>query len=183
MTDNVSGKPNAGDQQVDPRRFGAHISYSQGDHPINIDLAVQVVFLQYNQVMNLRTQDKLDETQATLDLLNEARHYYNKMKELKKQAPDCDHESSRIPDDMKKFLTEHGVDHLAYDDNLYTANEWDINMADLDSYIQKISGQNKTQMLELNQCVEDGNNALREVSTVFSKYSEIIQSIIQTVNR
>ena len=181
MTDKVSGAPNPTSQQVDPNRFGnTDLNITTDSHPINVDLAVQVAFLQYNQLMNLRTQDKLDDTQNTMNEMSKARQMYNQMKELKhKTNGGC----TGMTKEMINFLKERDIRHAPDDDNLYSANEWDINMADLDSYIQKISGQNKTQMLELNQCVEDGNNALREVSTVFSKYSEIIQSIIQTVNR
>ena len=182
MTDNITGAPNPTSQQVDPNRFGnVDLNITTDSHPINIDLAVQVAFLQYNQLMNLRTQDKLDETQNTMNEMSKAREMYNEMKELKKKAGGG---TSKMPEDMKEFLEERDVSYDRTGNDLKNnKNEWDINMADLDSYIQKISGQNKTQMLELNQCVEDGNNALREVSTVFSKYSEIIQSIIQTVNR
>ena len=182
-TSNVGGPPNAASQQVDPNRFGVDINISADDHPINVDLAVQVVYLQYNQLMNLRTQDKLDETRATLKEMSDCRDQYNAMKHLKETAKtnsDC----TAMPDDMKKFLDARGIKYeTTGNDNLNDANEWDINMANLDSYIQKISGQNKTQMLELNQSVEDANNSLREVTTVFAKHTEIVQSIIQTINR
>ena len=181
-TQNVSGPSQ---QQVDTGKYDVGIKETADEHQVNIDTMVQLVFLQYNQLMNLRTQDKLSQTKDTLNDMSKARDMYNRMKDLKKQAQDKGKGGTTImPQDMQDYLDAHGV---AYDmtgnDNVHDPDEWDVNMSYLDSYTQKISGQNKTQMLELNQCVEDGNNALREVSTVFSKYSEILQSIIQTINR
>ena len=181
MADNVTPTLNPASQQVDPSRFGTDIQISNSSHPINVDLAVQLAFLQYNQLSNLRTQDKLDEVQNTLSQMNEARNMYNRMKQLKQQAGGG---VSTMPDDMVAYLKANGIDYdHTGNDNIHNKNEWDINMSYLDSHIQKISGMNKTQMLELNQCVEDGNTALREVSTTFAKNTEVLQSIIQTINR
>ncbi|MBC6413325.1 MAG: hypothetical protein GDA45_00095, partial [Chromatiales bacterium] len=83
MADNVTPTLNPASQQVDPSRFGTDIQISNSSHPINVDLAVQLAFLQYNQLSNLRTQDKLDEVQNTLSQMNEARNMYNRMKQLK----------------------------------------------------------------------------------------------------
>ena len=184
-TNNVSAPPPATHQQVDPNDMGVNINISKDSHPINIDLAVQVIFLQYNQMMNLRTQDKLDQTKATLQQMSDARDMYNRMKTLKQEAQDKGKGGTTdMPKDMQDFLDAHGVSYdTTGNDNVNSSDEWDINMTDLDSYLQKISGQNKTQMLELNQSVEEGNNSLREVTTVFAKHTEIIQSIIQTINR
>ena len=142
-----------------------------------------MVFLMYNKVMNLRTQDKLQQVKDTLAEMSACRDMYSRMKALKTQASTSG-KNVEMPQDMLDFINARGIQHDTTDnDNLHNADQWDVNMSYLDSYTQKISGQNKTQMLELNQCVEEGNNALREVSTVFAKAVEMIQSIIQTINR
>lgn len=181
-TNNVSAPPPATAQQVDPNRFGVDIHISKDSHPINVDLGVEMLFLQYNQLTNLQTQDKMDETKATLKEMSDARDMYNRMKDLKHQAQN--NKTSEMPKDMQDYLDARGIKYdMTGNDNIHDPDEWDINMTNLDSYVQKVSGQNKTQMLELNQKVEDGNNSLREVSTVISKHNEILQSIIQTINR
>ena len=176
-------------QNVGPNQPGGNVNnYDVGvtqtasKHQTNIDLAVQLIFLAYNKLMNLRTQDKLEQVKATLAEMNSCREMYSRMKELQQQA--SQNGTSKMPQDMVDFLNARGIKYdTTGNDNVHNHDEWDVNMQYLDSYMQKISGQNKTQMLELNQCVEDGNNALREVSTIFSKFSEILQSIIQTINR
>ncbi len=179
-TENVSGP---GQQSVDLNNYDVGVTQTSSNHQMNIDLAVQLIFLQYNKLMNLRTQDKLGQVKNTLAEMNACREMYSRMKALQQQAKTSG-KNVAMPQDMLDFINARGVKHDTTDnDNLHNADQWDVNMQYLDSYMQKISGQNKTQMLELNQCVEDGNNALREVSTVFSKYSEILQSIIQTINR
>ncbi len=169
-------------QGVNLNSFDIGITETASSKQTNIDLAVQLVFLEDNKLMNLRTQDKLNEVKATLDEMNACREMYSRMKELQQQAKQ--NGTSTMPQDMVDFINARGIKHdTTGNDNVHNHDEWDVNMQYLDSYMQKISGQNKTQMLELNQFVEAGNNALREVSTVFSKFSEIIQSIIQTINR
>ena len=176
-------------QNVGPSQQGGNVNnYDVGvtqtasKHQTNIDLAVQLIFLAYNKLMNLRTQDKLEQVKSTLAEMNSCREMYSRMKELQQQAKQ--NGTSKMPQDMVDFLNARGIKYdTTGNDNVHNHDEWDVNMQYLDSYMQKISGQNKTQMLELNQCVEDGNNALREVSTIFSKFSEILQSIIQTINR
>ena len=177
-TQNVTGQSQ---QVADINKYNVPINENKDDHQMNTDLAVQMVFLQYNDFMNLRTQDKLDQVKATLAEMSACRDMYSRMKELKNKAGGG---TSEMPQDMVDFLDARGIqwDHTGNDHD-HDKDEWDINMQYLDSYMQKISGQNKTQMLELNQCVEDGNNALREVSTEFSKYSEMIQAIIQNLGR
>ena len=170
-------------QEVDANTYDVGIVQTKDKHVMNVDLMVQMVFLQYNQLMNLRTQDKLDQTKDTLSEMSKAREMYNQMKELKNQAKEQGGVTA-MPQDMIDFLKQRGIKwDTTGNDYKHNPDEWDINMSYLDSYTQKISGQNKTQMLELNQCVEDGNNALREVSTVFAKAMEVLQSIIQTINR
>ncbi len=169
-------------QGVNLNSFDIGITETASSKQTNIDLAVQLVFLEDNKLMNLRTQDKLNEVKATLDEMNACRDMYSRMKELQQQAKQ--NGTSTMPQDMVDFINARGIKYdTTGNDNVHNHDEWDVNMQYLDSYMQKISGQNKTQMLELNQFVEAGNNALREVSTVFSKFSEIIQSIIQTINR
>ena len=169
-------------QGVNLNSFDIGITETASSKQTNIDLAVQLVFLEDNKLMNLRTQDKLNEVKATLDEMNACREMYSRMKELQQQAKQ--NGTSTMPQDMVDFINARGIKHdTTGNDNVNNHDEWDVNMQYLDSYMQKISGQNNTQMLELNQFVEAGNNALREVSTVFSKFSEIIQSIIQTINR
>lgn len=169
-TDSVSGATTPPTQPVSADGFSG-----------NIDVMVQMVFLQYNQLMNQRTQDKLEETKSTLKELNDAQQMMAKMKQKKQ---DCHGGCTEMSADMVQWLADRNIaTDRTGNDNIHNSDEWDVNISNLDSYTQKISGMNKTQMLELNQCVEDGNNALREVSTVFSKYTEIVQSIIQTINR
>ncbi len=178
-TENVSSP---GQQSIDLNNYDVGVTQTSSNHQMNIDLAVQLIFLQYNKLMNLRTQDKLEQVKATLAEMNACREMYSQMKALQQKAGGKG--TSTMPQDMLDFLNARGIKHdTTGNDNIHNHDEWDVNMQYLDSYMQKISGQNKTQMLELNQCVEDGNNALREVSTVFSKYSEILESIIQTINR
>ena len=176
-TQNISGSQ----QVADMNKYDVNLKETTDDHPINIDLAVQMVFLKENDFMNLRTQDKLSEVKATLAEMSAARDMYSRMKDLKHQAGGG---TSTMPQDMVDFLNARGIqwDHTG-NDTKHDKDEWDINMQYLDSYMQKISGQNKTQMLEMNQDIEDGNNTLRECSTVFAKYSEMIQSIIQNLGR
>ncbi len=170
-------------QGVNLNSFDIGITETASSKQTNIDLAVQLVFLEDNKLMNLRTQDKLNEVKATLDEMNACRDMYSRMKQFQTQAKTSG-KNVEMPQDMLDFINARGIKYdTTGNDNLHNADQWDVNMQYMDSYMQKISGQNKTQMLELNQFVEAGNNALREVSTVFSKFSEIIQSIIQTINR
>ena len=177
-------------QNVGPSQQGGNVNnYDVGvtetasKHQTNIDLAVQLIFLAYNKLMNLRTQDKLEQVKSTLAEMNACREMYSRMKQFQTQAKTSG-KNVEMPQDMLDFINARGIKYdTTGNDNLHNADQWDVNMQYMDSYMQKISGQNKTQMLELNQCVEDGNNALREVSTIFSKFSEILQSIIQTINR
>lgn len=178
MTDVSSG---SGTPPID--KYDLHITQDRDEQVGNIDAMVQLVFIQAYQLSNLMTQNKLDETKDSLAILDKAREMYSDMKKLKKDAPNCTNQASEMPPDMIKFLHDNGIKTIGGNDDYYCQDEWDVNMSYLDSFTQKISGQNKTQMLELNQCVENGNNDLREVSTIFSKFSELVQSIIQTINR
>lgn len=175
-TDSVSGTATPSTRQVSTDGFSG-----------NMDVMVQMIFLQYNQLMGLRTRSKLDETKKTIENLSTARDMKRRMKELQSEVDPSrkDHYGcTQMPKDMKEWLNDQGIqwDHSGGDD-YHNVEDWDRNIAFLDSYMQKTTGMNKTQMIELNQCVEDGNNSLREVSTVFSKYTEMLQSIIQTINR
>lgn len=178
MTDVSSG---SGTPPID--NYDLHITQTTDKQVGNIDTMVQLIFIQAYQLSNIMTQDKLDETKDSLALLSKAQEMYSDMKKLKKDAPNCTNQASKMPDDMIQFLKDNDIKTIGGDDDYYCQDEWDVNMSYLDSFTQKISGQNKTQMLELNQCVENGNNDLREVSTIFSKFSEMVQSIIQTINR
>jgi len=185
MTTDVSGttnNPNVTSRQADDvQKYSAGIQLQSGGTNINIETAIELVYLQYSQLTQQQTQIKLQETKDNLSVMKQAQLYYAKMKDLKGQAGGS---TSKMPQDMKDFLNAHGIeyDHTCNDD-MHNKDQWDKNMTYLDSFTQGITDTNKTQLIELNQDVENTNNAQRERATMIGKSSDLMQAVIQATSR
>lgn len=181
-TTNVSGADSASVTQGYDR-FDAQIQLRAGDTTsADLDTLVEMISIQRSQMLRLRAQDSLAENKAQLALMDKSREMLAQMKDLKQQAKQ--NGLSTMPPDMKKFCDDNGIktDRTANDD-IHSSDQWDVNIEYLNSFVDKISGQSKTQFLQLQRLTTDSDDSLREASTMVAKHHDLFQAMVQSFGR
>lgn len=199
MSTNVSGTPDSSTTgQTTNELYGADLQLVGANKDgaaltVDIDTAVEMLFLQRSQIMSLQAQDSLVENKDKLRLMQNARTILAQMKEQKETAKHRDDNLAPITPEMKAFLQENNIktDTSNYDKyhgsdapvRYSSPDEWDVNIEYLNSFVDKISGESKTQFLELQRKTTSSDDALREASTMIAKHHDLFQSMVQSFGR
>ncbi|MGC8718449.1 MAG: hypothetical protein ACP5TY_00380 [Thermodesulforhabdaceae bacterium] len=143
---------------------------------------VLAFYLAIQQTQNLDQQinDKLQQIQGKQADMAKAREYLAKMKELQNLAGD--NGITRMPDDMKKWLNDHGISYdRTGNDDMHSKKDWDINIEHLNAYIQNNNSSVELDMLSIQSLMNKRNQALEMASTIMKKSAELKESILRNI--
>jgi hypothetical protein len=148
-------------------------------HDTSPDVLAFYLAIQQTQNLDKQINDKLAQIQQKQTDMAKAREYLAKMKELKNAAGDG---RAEMPREMQQWLDNHGISYAKKrNDNMYNEKEWDINIENLNAYIQNNNSSVELDMLSIQSLMNKRNQALEMASNIMKKSAESKEAIMRNI--
>jgi len=161
----------------------ANVNFGTGSSKLSVAEMAAVLFLHRSEVMNDIASSRTTEAQARLAALKDANAMKAKGMELKDEAKD--NKKSHMPTDLCAWCDRNGVEfqHKSDDKGMHTPEEWDINIENLDNYIQNLSSNNDLEMIHLKSWINKAEQAVQAGDNMWNKVAQTTSSIVANLGR